>query len=176
MSDSPFSSLSDLPCDVAEALEQFKLAIIRHRSMKWEMFSQDEMKSVCHALAQFVHGDESTTVQVSPQTCETSPCPFGCDGSLLVMNSIKASTGGIRLAARELIDKLELLELAQALTDDDPLDSYEPYIEWLASHDRGDLYLRQAVERLLDKLHVMRKSEEIHAILQLAAKYMKPRS
>lgn len=78
MSDSPFSGLTDLPCDVAEALEQFKLAIIRHRSMDWEMFSHVEMKSVCLALTQFVHGDEPIPL-VHSQTIYAPSVQSGMD-------------------------------------------------------------------------------------------------
>jgi hypothetical protein len=71
---SPFSDLPELPCDVAEALEQFKLAIIRHKSMNWGMIGQDEMQRVCLALLQFVEGEpalldpiQSDQVQYQPE-------------------------------------------------------------------------------------------------------------
>jgi hypothetical protein len=71
---SPFSDLPELPCDVAEALEQFKLAIIRHKSMDWGMIGQDELLDVCRALTQFVEGEpelldpiQSDQVQYQPE-------------------------------------------------------------------------------------------------------------
>ncbi len=50
---SPFASLPTLPVDVADALEQFKLAIIRHRSSGWEEFSRDDLVLTIEALRQF---------------------------------------------------------------------------------------------------------------------------
>lgn len=50
----PFAGLPALPTDVAEALEQFKLAVVRHRASKWTEISQDSMLSVVDALRMFV--------------------------------------------------------------------------------------------------------------------------
>ncbi|MFN3189903.1 MAG: hypothetical protein ACE361_05215 [Aureliella sp.] len=51
--ESPFANLPSLPVDLAEALEQFKLAIIRHRSSSWsEVDQQDVMRSI-EALKMF---------------------------------------------------------------------------------------------------------------------------
>jgi hypothetical protein len=50
---SPFAALPDLPVDVAEALEQFKLAIIRHRSSHWAEISQPDMLQTLDALRSF---------------------------------------------------------------------------------------------------------------------------
>lgn len=50
---SPFASLPTLPVDVADALEQFKLAIIRHRASGWEEFSRDNLVLTIDALRQF---------------------------------------------------------------------------------------------------------------------------
>ncbi len=50
---SPFASLPTLPVDVADALEQFKLAIIRHRSGNWEEFSRDDCLRTIEALRLF---------------------------------------------------------------------------------------------------------------------------
>lgn len=50
---SPFASLPSLPVDVADALEQFKLAIIRHRSNQWTEFSQENMLKTLEALRAF---------------------------------------------------------------------------------------------------------------------------
>lgn len=49
----PFASLPDLPPDIADALEQFKLCIVRHRSMHWGDVSQKSMLDVLEALRQF---------------------------------------------------------------------------------------------------------------------------
>jgi hypothetical protein len=51
--ESPFAKLPSLPVDVAEALEQFKLAIIRHRSMSWSEVSQADTVRVLDALKSF---------------------------------------------------------------------------------------------------------------------------
>lgn len=50
---SPFASLPALPVDVADALEQFKLAIIRHRAGEWAEFSQSDMLLTIDALRTF---------------------------------------------------------------------------------------------------------------------------
>lgn len=50
---SPFEGLSELPCDIAEALEQFKLSIIRHRAMKWEDIEQGVLLDVMKRLSVF---------------------------------------------------------------------------------------------------------------------------
>ena len=50
---SPFASLPTLPVDVADALEQFKLAVIRHRTRNWEEFSRDDLLRTLEALRQF---------------------------------------------------------------------------------------------------------------------------
>ena len=50
---SPFASLPVLPVDVADALEQFKLAIIRHRTGQWSEFRQEDMLRTLDALRSF---------------------------------------------------------------------------------------------------------------------------
>lgn len=52
---SPFASLPTLPVDVADALEHFKLAIIRHRSTQWSEFSQENMLQTLDALRSFAN-------------------------------------------------------------------------------------------------------------------------
>ncbi|MBM3964388.1 MAG: hypothetical protein FJ308_04885 [Planctomycetes bacterium] len=49
----PFAELGPLPPDVADALEQFKLCVIRHRSANWGDFSQSKMVQVLEALRSF---------------------------------------------------------------------------------------------------------------------------
>lgn len=46
-----WDTLRLLPTDVAEAVEQCKLAIIRHRSGNWEQVSMETMTSVFETLA-----------------------------------------------------------------------------------------------------------------------------
>ena len=50
----PFAGLPELPPDIADALEQFKLSIVRHRSSKWADVSQKELLDVLDALKLFV--------------------------------------------------------------------------------------------------------------------------
>ncbi len=50
----PFASLPAIPVDVAEALEQFKLAVVRHRASSWSEISQEDMLSVVEAMRLFV--------------------------------------------------------------------------------------------------------------------------
>lgn len=49
----PFASLGELPPDVAEAVEQCKLAIIRHRSASWIDIPQAKMLQAIDALRTF---------------------------------------------------------------------------------------------------------------------------
>lgn len=49
----PFVELGPMPPDVADALEQFKLCVIRHRSANWGDFSQSKMVQVLEALRSF---------------------------------------------------------------------------------------------------------------------------
>lgn len=53
-SESPFARLPSLPVDLAEALEQFKLAIIRHRADGWSDVSQADVNQALDALKAFV--------------------------------------------------------------------------------------------------------------------------
>lgn len=52
----PFDVLKDeeLPSDVANALEEFKLSIVRHRASKFEDVSQYTLLTVLNALRHFV--------------------------------------------------------------------------------------------------------------------------
>jgi hypothetical protein len=52
--ESPFASLPSLPVDFAEALEQFKLAIIRHRAAGWSEVSESDVLKSLDALKAFV--------------------------------------------------------------------------------------------------------------------------
>ncbi len=52
-SESPFARLPSLPVDLAEALEQFKLAIIRHRADGWSDVSQANVHQALDALKAF---------------------------------------------------------------------------------------------------------------------------
>jgi hypothetical protein len=51
--DSPFAALPSLPTDVADAVEQFKLAIIRHRADAWSEVDQADVLRALDALKQF---------------------------------------------------------------------------------------------------------------------------
>ncbi len=51
--ESPFSGLPELPSDFADALEQFKLAIIRHRSDGWTEVPRESIIQTLEALKVF---------------------------------------------------------------------------------------------------------------------------
>ncbi len=53
--ESPFVKLPSLPVDMAEALEQFKLAIIRHRASNWADVSQADVQLALDALKTFAN-------------------------------------------------------------------------------------------------------------------------
>ena len=50
----PFFGLPNLPPDIADALEQFKLSIVRHRASQWADISQKGLLDVLDALKSFV--------------------------------------------------------------------------------------------------------------------------
>lgn len=50
---SPFAKLPQLPVDIADALEQFKLAIVRHRASQWQDITPNEIVEVLDALKTF---------------------------------------------------------------------------------------------------------------------------
>jgi hypothetical protein len=49
----PFASLPQVPADIAEAMELFKLAIVRHRNSHWEEVSQAHVLQVLDAVRTF---------------------------------------------------------------------------------------------------------------------------
>lgn len=51
--DSPFANLPQIPVDVADAMEQFKLSIVRHRSFQWQDCPRQNMIQVLDALKAF---------------------------------------------------------------------------------------------------------------------------
>ncbi len=50
---SPFANLPQLPVDIADSLEQFKLAIVRHRAAQWQDITPNEIVEVLDALKTF---------------------------------------------------------------------------------------------------------------------------
>ncbi len=50
----PFENLPDLPADLREAFDSFKLAIVHHRIAKWQEVSQSDMLATLEALRQLV--------------------------------------------------------------------------------------------------------------------------
>ena len=53
----PFESFTNLPQDVSEAADSFKISIIRHRASEWSEFSKEEMLGLLDALKQLVLAD-----------------------------------------------------------------------------------------------------------------------
>lgn len=51
----PFENLPELPEDLAEALELFKLAILRHKTDGWQQVSAEDVIVVLQSLQQLVH-------------------------------------------------------------------------------------------------------------------------
>ena len=66
----PFDVLKDeqLPNDVAEALEQFKLSIVRHRASKFEDVSRYTLLTVLNALRHFVLVDPKSSATLSERS------------------------------------------------------------------------------------------------------------
>lgn len=60
----PFENLAELPPDVGEAFESFKLAIIRHKLDDWQEISREDMLGTLEALKELA---------VAPGSSENSP-------------------------------------------------------------------------------------------------------
>jgi hypothetical protein len=50
----PFENLAELPEDLAEAFESFKLAILRHKTDDWRQISRDDVLASLDALKELV--------------------------------------------------------------------------------------------------------------------------
>jgi len=57
----PFENLAELPDDLAEAFESFKLAILRHKTEGWELISRDDVLACLDALKELVLAPSSPT-------------------------------------------------------------------------------------------------------------------
>ncbi|MBX3422358.1 MAG: hypothetical protein KF752_12465 [Pirellulaceae bacterium] len=62
---SPFAGLPELPPDLSDAVEQFKLAIIHHRSNDWAEVSPDTVVKALQALSSFTLQDHAGDSRVS---------------------------------------------------------------------------------------------------------------
>lgn len=56
--ESPFAKLPSLPVDLAEAVEQFKLSIIRHRADDWSEVRPEDVLAALDALRAFTGGQQ----------------------------------------------------------------------------------------------------------------------
>jgi hypothetical protein len=56
----PFENLADLPEDVSDAFESFKLAIIRHKADDWQAFSREDMLGTLEALKELTIAPSSS--------------------------------------------------------------------------------------------------------------------
>jgi hypothetical protein len=48
----PFAALAELPADLADAFESFKLAILRHKVTGWSEIARDDIVDALDALKQ----------------------------------------------------------------------------------------------------------------------------
>jgi hypothetical protein len=55
--ESPFADLPPLPADIADAMELFKLAIVRHRLAEWSEITPATVQQVLDALGAFARAD-----------------------------------------------------------------------------------------------------------------------
>ena len=60
----PFENLADLPEDVGEAFESFKLSIIRHKADDWQAFAREDMLGTLEALKELT---------LAPASAEQAP-------------------------------------------------------------------------------------------------------
>ena len=57
----PFENLADLPADLSEAFESFKLSIIRHKSEEWQEISREDMLGTLEALKELTLAPASSS-------------------------------------------------------------------------------------------------------------------
>jgi len=57
----PFEHLAELPDDLAEAFETFKLTILRHKSESWQQISRDDVLASLDALKELVSAPSTDT-------------------------------------------------------------------------------------------------------------------
>ena len=71
------------------------------------------------------------------------------------MDTIKPTTPDVERTAGSLHRDGSALALdaQNAIKRGDPIGTYDAYAEWLASHERGYLYLKQAISALAWQLH-----------------------
>lgn len=55
-------------------------------------------------------------------------------------------------------------DVMHAIKTDSPLGSYDAYAEWLAAHDQGGLYLKQAIDALAWRLARERNKKLMQAV------------
>lgn len=71
----PFAEIGNLPDDVLDAFEAFKLAVIRHRAAGWEEISQEDMISCLESLKVLVNAP-SGEPDKPKQRAEGESAPF----------------------------------------------------------------------------------------------------
>jgi len=54
-----FDSFKDLPDDILDAVNAFKIAIITHKTSEWEDFSRDDMLDLLDSLRQMVTSSDA---------------------------------------------------------------------------------------------------------------------
>ena len=82
------------------------------------------------------------------------------------------STAEIRSEIREITEACEQLDLVSALHSGDRLDSYEPFVKWLAQGRNPELYLRQMAEAILFELHEREAKNELKEIQRQALTFL----
>lgn len=82
------------------------------------------------------------------------------------------STAEIRSEIREITEACDKLDLVTALHSGERLDSYEPFVKWLAEGRNPELYLRQMAEAILFELHDRKAKNELKEIQRQALMYL----
>lgn len=82
------------------------------------------------------------------------------------------STAEIRSEIREITEACDQLDLVTALHSGERLDSYEPFVKWLAQGRNPELYLRQMAEAILFELHDRKAKNELKEIQRQALMYL----
>lgn len=82
------------------------------------------------------------------------------------------STAEIRSEIREITEACDQLDLVTALHSGERLDSYEPFVKWLAEGRNPELYLRQMAEAILFELHERKAKNELKEIQRQALTFL----
>jgi len=82
------------------------------------------------------------------------------------------STAEIRSEIREITEACDQLDLVSALHSGDRIESYDPFVQWLAGARNPELTLRQMAEAISFELNQRKAKAELKEVHSLALMYL----